>query len=65
MQASGASSVLYGKDYESWVIFISTKSGMNWKQTNHFFVELMNAMSGNNIDAEDTKHELWVKYSFL
>ena len=62
---SGGSSVLYGKDYESLSDFNFNKVWDELKANQPFFVELMNAMSGNNIDIEDTKHELRVKYSFL
>ena len=62
---SGASSVLYSKDYESLSDFHFFKVWDELKANQPFFMELMNAMSGNNIDVEDTKHELRVKYSFL
>jgi hypothetical protein len=62
---SEAASVLYGKDYEDLSDFHFNKVWDELKANQPFFVELMNAMSGNDNDIEGTKHELRVKYSFL
>ena len=62
---SPATSVLYGKDYESLSDFHFKKVWDELKANQPFFVQIMNAMFGNNIDVEGTKYELQVKYSFL
>ena len=64
-RCSEAASVLYGKDYQDLSYFYFNKVWDELKANQLFFVEMMNAMSGNDNDVKGTKHELRVKYSFL
>lgn len=58
-------SVLYGNDYESMNDFDFNKVWVELKTNHPFLVELMNAVSGKENSAAETKLELQVKYSFL